>query len=62
MTAEDTAAAVGERVRREILAEQELLVAPEFFAALPQHLGDIAAVEVRLKDMRGDQRTQRLSV
>nr|MDT0524280.1 non-ribosomal peptide synthetase [Streptomyces sp. DSM 41633] len=49
---EDTAAAVGERVRREMLSEQELLVAPEFFAALPQHLDDIAAVEVRLKDMR----------
>ena len=35
---EETAAAVGERVRREMLAEQELLLAPEFFAALPQHL------------------------
>ncbi|QRY54625.1 amino acid adenylation domain-containing protein [Mycolicibacterium septicum] len=48
---EDTVAAVGERVRREMLSEQELLVAPEFFAALPQQLDDIAAVEVRLKDM-----------
>ena len=48
---EDTAAVVGERVRREMLAEQELLLAPEFFAALPQHLPEIAAVEVQLKQM-----------
>ena len=39
------------RVRRETLAEQELLLAPEFFAALPQHLPDIAAVDVQLKRM-----------
>jgi non-ribosomal peptide synthetase component F/thioesterase domain-containing protein len=49
---EDTAAVMRERVRREMLAEQELLLAPEFFAALPQHLPDIAAVEVQLKQMR----------
>ena len=48
---EDTAAVMRERVRREMLAEQELLLAPEFFAALPQHLPDIAAVEVHLKQM-----------
>ena len=48
---EDTAAVMRERVRREMLAEQELLLAPEFFAALPQHLADIAAVEVQLKRM-----------
>ena len=48
---EDTAAVVRERVRREMLAEQELLLAPEFFAALPQHLPDIAAVQVQLKQM-----------
>ena len=48
---EDTAAVVRERVRREMLAEQELLLAPEFFAALPQHLPEIAAVEVQLKAM-----------
>ena len=48
---QDTAAVMRERVRREMLAEQELLVAPEFFAALPQHLPDIAAVEVQLKAM-----------
>src|SRR5580693_1403090 len=47
----DTAAVVRERVRREMLAEQELLLAPEFFAALPQHLPDIAAVEIQLKQM-----------
>ena len=48
---EDTAAVMGERVRREMLAEQELLLAPEFFAALPQHLPDVAAVQVQLKAM-----------
>ena len=48
---QDFAAVARERVRREMLAEQELLLAPEFFAALPQHLPDIAAVEVQLKRM-----------
>ena len=57
-----TAAVVRERVRREVLADQELLLAPEFFAALPQHLPDIGAVEVQLKQMAGGQRTQRLSI
>ncbi len=47
----DTAAVIRERVRREMLAEQELLVAPEFFAALPQHLPEVAAVDVQLKAM-----------
>src|SRR5690349_20845689 len=49
---EDSAVVVCERVRREMLAEQELLLAPEFFAALPQHLPDIAGVDVQLKRMR----------
>ncbi|SLE02831.1 non-ribosomal peptide synthetase [Mycobacteroides abscessus subsp. bolletii] len=49
--AEDTAAVMRERVHREMLTEQELLFAPEFFAALPQYLPDIAAVEVQLKQM-----------
>ncbi|WP_120308993.1 methyltransferase, partial [Mycolicibacterium celeriflavum] len=48
----DTAAAVRERVRGEMLAERELLLAPEFFAALPQRLPEIAAVEIQLKQMR----------
>jgi SAM-dependent methyltransferase/acyl carrier protein len=47
---EETAAVV-ERVRRQMLAEQELLLAPEFFAGLPQHLPDIAAVDIQLKHM-----------
>ncbi|BBX12044.1 hypothetical protein MNVM_11250 [Mycobacterium novum] len=47
----DTAAVVRERVRREMLAEQELLLAPEFFAGLPQHLPEIAAVDIQLKRM-----------
>ena len=33
-----SAAVVRERIRREILAEQELLLAPEFFVALPDYL------------------------
>ncbi|CAJ1495604.1 non-ribosomal peptide synthetase [[Mycobacterium] burgundiense] len=49
---DQSAAAVRERVRREMLAEQELLVAPEFFTALPQRIGEIAAVEVQLKQMQ----------
>ncbi|SON59511.1 Tyrocidine synthase 3 [Mycobacterium simulans] len=48
---ENAAAVVRERVRRKMLAEQELLLAPEFFAALPQHFPDIAAVEVQLKNI-----------
>ncbi|WP_443677792.1 amino acid adenylation domain-containing protein [Mycobacterium angelicum] len=48
---EDTAAVLRERVRRQMLAEQELLLAPEFFTALPAHLADLAAVEVQLKNM-----------
>ncbi|OBG82484.1 hypothetical protein A5699_00340 [Mycobacterium sp. E802] len=49
---DDGAAAVAERIRREMLAEQELLLAPDFFAALPQHLPDIAAVDIQLKQMQ----------
>ncbi|MGV9801311.1 amino acid adenylation domain-containing protein, partial [Mycobacterium sp. NPDC003449] len=48
----EDAGVVAERVRREMHAEQELLLAPEFFAALPQHLPDIAGVEIQLKRMR----------
>ncbi|MCV7400713.1 amino acid adenylation domain-containing protein, partial [Mycobacterium fragae] len=48
---EDSAKAIRERVRGDILAEQELLLAPEFFAALPQHLSDVAAVEIQLKQI-----------
>ena len=48
----DLAAMLRVRVGREMLAEQELLLAPEFFAVLPQHLPDIAAVEVQLKRMQ----------
>nr|WP_224770130.1 non-ribosomal peptide synthetase [Mycobacterium simulans] len=48
----DGAAVLRERVRREMLADKELLLAPEFFTALPQHLADIAAVDVQLKDMQ----------
>ncbi|MGW0856653.1 amino acid adenylation domain-containing protein [Streptomyces sp. NPDC002690] len=40
-----------DRVRLEILAERELLLAPEFFTALPRLLPEIGAVDIRLKDM-----------
>ncbi|WP_338138587.1 class I SAM-dependent methyltransferase, partial [Mycobacterium marinum] len=50
--ANDAAAVMRERVRREMLAEQELLLAPEFFSALPQYLPDIAAVDIQLKRMQ----------
>ncbi|MFV9632066.1 non-ribosomal peptide synthase/polyketide synthase [Mycobacterium neumannii] len=50
--AEQTAAVIRERVRREILAEQELLLSPEFFVALPRQLGEIAAVDLQLKSMK----------
>ncbi|OMB94560.1 hypothetical protein A5733_13725 [Mycobacterium sp. NS-7484] len=49
---DEDGAAVAERVRREMLAEQELLLAPEFFVALPEHLPDVTAVELQLKEMR----------
>ncbi|MGE2721052.1 amino acid adenylation domain-containing protein, partial [Mycolicibacterium celeriflavum] len=48
---QDTAGAVRERVRESMLAERELLLAPEFFVALPQHIPEIAAVDVQLKRM-----------
>ncbi|WP_231992139.1 non-ribosomal peptide synthetase [Mycobacterium sp. ACS4331] len=54
VNADESAAVVAERVRRELLAEQELLVAPEFFVALPQRLTDIVGVDVRLKNMSAD--------
>ncbi|MCV7079428.1 methyltransferase, partial [Mycobacterium szulgai] len=47
----DTVGVLRERVRREVLAEQELLVAPEFFVALPQRFAAIGAVDIQLKDM-----------
>ncbi|MFD4430100.1 amino acid adenylation domain-containing protein [Nocardia sp. NPDC058497] len=48
----DTAANVRERVRRALLAERELLLAPEFFIALRQHLTGITGVEIQLGRMR----------
>ncbi|EKF22352.1 D-alanine--poly(phosphoribitol) ligase, subunit 1, partial [Mycolicibacterium hassiacum DSM 44199] len=49
---DEDAAAVAERVRRELLAEQELLIAPEFFVGLSRQLPEIATAEVRLKHLR----------
>ncbi|KAA8883731.1 amino acid adenylation domain-containing protein, partial [Nocardia colli] len=46
---EDTVAAVRERARRALIAEQELLVAPEFFVALRDKFADVAAVDIELK-------------
>ncbi|WP_191495745.1 non-ribosomal peptide synthetase, partial [Mycobacterium simulans] len=48
---DDTASVLRERVRREVLAEQELLVAPEFFTTLPAQLSEIGAVDIQLKRM-----------
>ncbi|MFD4351019.1 amino acid adenylation domain-containing protein [Nocardia sp. NPDC058518] len=47
----DTAAIVRERVRRAQLAERELLLAPEFFVALPQHLTGLTGVDIQLGRM-----------
>ena len=49
--ADTTVESLRERVRLEIIAERELLLAPEFFTALPQLLPEIGAVDIRLKDM-----------
>ncbi len=49
--ADTTVESLRERVRLEVLAERELLLAPEFFAALPQLVPEIGAVDIRLKDM-----------
>ncbi|WP_133057832.1 non-ribosomal peptide synthetase, partial [Mycolicibacterium confluentis] len=48
---DETAGSVRERVTREMLAEQELLLAPEFFALLPQRIPTVAGVGVQLKQM-----------
>ncbi|GAJ79124.1 hypothetical protein NBRGN_002_00170, partial [Nocardia brasiliensis NBRC 14402] len=47
--AADTVAAVRERARRALLAEQELLVAPEFFLAMRDRIPAVAAVDIELK-------------
>ncbi|WP_307830000.1 methyltransferase, partial [Antrihabitans stalagmiti] len=47
-----TVAGLRERVRREVLAEQELLIAPEFFVALPGRVCGVGSVDVQLKRMR----------
>ncbi|KAA1244957.1 amino acid adenylation domain-containing protein, partial [Mycobacterium simiae] len=48
---EETAGVLRERVRQELLAEQELLLAPEFFIALAEQFDDIGAVDIQLKQM-----------
>ncbi|WP_155981062.1 bifunctional 2-polyprenyl-6-hydroxyphenol methylase/3-demethylubiquinol 3-O-methyltransferase UbiG, partial [Nocardia sp. CNY236] len=45
----DDPSTVRERVRRNISAEQELLVAPEYFSAIADLHDDIAAVDIALK-------------
>ena len=47
----DTASVVRERVRRAMLTERELLLAPEFFTSLPQHLTGITGTETQLGRM-----------
>ena len=49
--ADTTVENLRERVRLEMLAERELLLAPEFFTALPQLMPEIGAVDIQLKDM-----------
>nr|WP_280271782.1 non-ribosomal peptide synthetase [Nocardia wallacei] len=43
------AAAIGRRVRRDIAAEQELLVAPEYFVSLCREGDDVDAVDIELE-------------
>jgi len=45
----DDPAAIGDRVRRDIAAEQELLVAPEYFVSLCREAGGFDAVDIELK-------------
>ncbi|MFD3743314.1 amino acid adenylation domain-containing protein [Nocardia sp. NPDC058633] len=45
----DDPVAVGDRVRRDIAAEQELLLAPEYFSGLCGVAGGFNAVDIRLK-------------
>ncbi|WP_024802856.1 non-ribosomal peptide synthetase [Nocardia sp. BMG51109] len=45
----DDPAAVGDRVRRDIAAEQELLLAPEYFVGLCRAATGFGAVDIRLK-------------
>jgi len=51
-TPDALAATIRDRVRRDILHQPELLAAPEFFAALPHQIADIAAVDIQLKEMQ----------
>ncbi|HKT27492.1 AMP-binding protein, partial [Dyella sp.] len=46
------ASGMRQRIAQKLLTEKELLVAPEFFAALPEHIPAIAGVDIQLK--RGD--------
>nr|WP_167372163.1 non-ribosomal peptide synthetase [Rhodococcus koreensis] len=50
--ADTTAMVLRDRVRRSIEAEQELLLAPEFFTALPTLIPDIGAVDIQLERVR----------
>ncbi|ORA11416.1 hypothetical protein BST12_25845 [Mycobacterium angelicum] len=48
---EETTGVLRDRVRREMLAEQELLLSPEFFIALAEQVAEIGAVDIQLKQM-----------
>ncbi|QQZ16549.1 non-ribosomal peptide synthetase [Rhodococcus sp. 21391] len=50
--ADTTAVVIRDRVRRGIAAEQELLLAPEFFTALPTLIPDIGGVDIQLERLR----------
>ncbi|HEV2679844.1 MAG TPA: AMP-binding protein, partial [Rhodanobacter sp.] len=46
------ARSVQRRIEQTLLAEKELLLAPEFFAQLPQHIEGLAAVDIQVKRSR----------
>ncbi|WP_280365356.1 non-ribosomal peptide synthetase [Nocardia wallacei] len=52
-------AVVRDRIRREIAADQELLLAPEFFAGVAARVGDIGGVDIQLKRGRFDNELSR---
>ncbi|WP_275581179.1 non-ribosomal peptide synthetase [Mycobacterium riyadhense] len=44
-------ATIRQRLRRDLLTQHELLLAPDFFTAATRHIPDIAAIDIQLKPM-----------